>query len=353
MFTTDPEVLCTMTTAHRLWQGIPSIEITKNGRVFVCFYSGGTNEQIGNYAVLLMSDDGVHFSEPIAAAVEPEHRCFDPCLWIDPAGRLWFTWARFPDAGLYAVICDEPDAETPMFGAEFRVGSNVMMNKPTVLADGTWAFPLAVWADDVFVVRREASPTPTGALLYATTDGADFTLRGGAAVPERAFDEHIFLEHPDHSLSVFVRTEYGIGAAESVDGGRTWSEGHPTGINGPSTRFHIRRLPSDRLLMIYHDSPDRSRLTAFLSEDEGRTWPYRLLLDPRSSVSYPDAALASDGGIHIVYDRERGSGQKSPEEARRFAREILTARITEEEILAGALTDEKSYVQRVINRLGQ
>ena len=33
----------------------------------------------------------------------------------------------------------------------------------------------------------------------------------------------------------------------------------------------------------------RSHLTALLSEDDGQTWPYYLLLDERNEVSYPDA----------------------------------------------------------------
>lgn len=58
MLQTDFEILHQYSACHRLWQGIPSIECTEKGRLFSAFYSGGTTEQLGNYCVLLKSDDG-------------------------------------------------------------------------------------------------------------------------------------------------------------------------------------------------------------------------------------------------------------------------------------------------------
>ena len=91
MLITDPNLLKQYNTPKRLWQGIPSIEVTPKGRIFITFYAGGVKEQIGNYAVVLKSDDGINFSEPIAAMYEEDPRCYDSCLWIDPLGRLWLT----------------------------------------------------------------------------------------------------------------------------------------------------------------------------------------------------------------------------------------------------------------------
>jgi hypothetical protein len=51
--------------------------------------------------------------------------------------------------------------------------------------------------------------------------------------------------------------------------------------------------------------PRRSSLTAFLSTDDGKTWPKSLLLDDRAEVSYPDGFQAPDGVIHILYDWNR------------------------------------------------
>ena len=93
MLITNQEILKNHVASKCLWHGIPSIEVTKKGRIFLTFYSGGVREGFGNFVLLVKSEDGVHFSDPVAVCYEEGHRCFDPCVWIDPLGRLWLTWA--------------------------------------------------------------------------------------------------------------------------------------------------------------------------------------------------------------------------------------------------------------------
>lgn len=145
MFITDKTQLANYGTPYRLWQGIPGIEVTGRGRIFSTFYSGGTKEEVNNFVVLLRSDDGVSFGEPMAAAFENGYRCYAPCLWIDPLGRLWFIWAQAPAHTVYAVICDDHDADELRWSEVIKIGEDVMMNKPTVLTTGEWLFPIAVW----------------------------------------------------------------------------------------------------------------------------------------------------------------------------------------------------------------
>lgn len=353
MLITDHETLKNYAASKSLWLGIPSIEVTNKGRTFLTYYSGGTREEIGNFCALIVSDDGEHFGDPIAVSFEENHRCFDPCLWIDPLGRLWYTWTRYPDEGLFGAICEDPDAETIVFGEEFFIGHNIMMNKPVVLSTGEWAFPLAVWNHGVRVANFDSLTEPKGSFMYVTNDcGKTFRQLGGADVQKRSFDEHMFLELTSGIIRVFVRTTYGIGAADSYDGGLHWGKDFDTGYGGPCSRFHIRRLPSGRVLLInHHEFSGRNNLTAMLSEDDGKTFPYRLLLDGRKDVSYPDATLTADGRIHITYDRERGAFCSSLQKIMSSAREILTACITEEDILAGKLVTADSYLQRVAYKL--
>ena len=356
MLIQDKKALKGYTTDKHLWLGIPSIETTKNGRCFVTFYSGGTREEIGNYCLLIKSDDGKHYGEPIAVCFEKGHRCFDPCLWIDPLGRLWFTWSRFPDDGLFGAICDDPDAEEIVFGEEFFIGNNIMMNKPTVLSSGEWLFPIAVWEKGIHPIHSgigEKCDLPAGAFAYASYDnGKSFKRLGGALIKGHSYDEHAFLEMEDGRIRSFIRTKYGIGAADSFDGGSHWSDGFDTGYKGPCARFHIRRLPSGRIFLINHfDYKWRDNLYAMLSEDDGKTFPYKLLLDDRSEIAYPDAALDSEGMINITYDRERGVYQSSLDAIKKCAREILTARITEEDIINGKLVSEKSFLKNTAYKL--
>lgn len=333
----------------RLWQGIPSIEKTAGGAIYVIFYSGMKTEGSGNFAVVIRSrDQGRTWNSPymIIEHPDPGVRVYDPCAWIDPCGRLWLFWTQsngFFDGrcGVWAITSSNPDADQPIWTAAVRLANGVMMNKPIALRNGTWLLPCAIWA------CRQASenyPELAGerrSNAYASTDsGRTFVLRGGADVPERSFDEHMMVERQDDRLWMLVRTAYGIGQSFSADGGYTWTPGERSALSGPCSRFFIRRLRSGRLLLVNHVRfTGRNNLTAQLSEDEGQTWSVGLLLDERDAVSYPDGVEDQEGLITVVYDRERYA-----------AREINLAVFTEQDILAGRCAGPQSRLKILINQ---
>ena len=359
MLITDQAALSRFAAKERYWQGIPSIERTRGGRIFVSFYSGSYSEYLGNYCLIVKSeDDGRTFSEPIAVAYAGEEkRTYDPCLWIDPLGRLWFFWGVMPDNRVYFSICNDPDADKLSFGDVRSLGYGVMLNKPTVRKNGDWLFPSAVWEHslnlDSLGCTLDSTP-PTGAHVYRSQDvGGSFALIGTALGDKRSFDEHMILEKADGRLTMYLRTAYGIGLSDSDDGGITWTPVYESGIPNPTSRIHIRRLRSGRVLMINHfNFTRRSHLTALLSEDDGKTFPYRLLLDERSNVSYPDLAEAEDGTLYAVYDRERGAVYSKNVNYEHSAREILMAKFTEEDVLAGHLTSPEGRLKITVSALG-
>ena len=153
----------------------------------------------------------------------------------------------------------------------------------------------------------------------------------------------MLVERRDGSLWMLVRTNYGIGESTSSDVGRKWSSVTPSDIQHPTSRFCVRRLASGRLLLVKHGPidlrTDRSRLTAFLSDDDGATWSSGLLLDERTGVSYPDAVQGSDGTIYLVYDFDR-----------RGAKEIFMARFSEKDVWAGAFRSPRAAVRLLVNK---
>ncbi len=131
----------------------------------------------------------------------------------------------------------------------------------------------------------------------------------------------------------------------SSDKGATWSEPASTAANiqNPNSRFFFRRLASGRLLLIkngkeLHQHPGRNYFSAWLSEDDGKTWKGGLVIDDRERVTYPDGCQAPDGTIYVTYDHNRGPG------------EIAIARFTEEDILAGKIESPQSKLQMIISR---
>ena len=358
---------------YRRWQGIPSIEVTDGGKIFVNFYSGQDAEVGGNIMVLCVSTDGGKSFRSCEAVVEhpdPQCRIYDPCLWIDPHGVLWMSWPQargFNDgrSGVWVSQCSDPDADNLVWSPPRRIANGIMMNKPIVTSKGDWLFPTAIWCDTSGSVptERHGLENEQFSNVYASLDeGRTIALRGHADIPHRSFDENMIVEKRDGSLWMLTRTFDGIGESFSTDGGYTWTPGRKSHIDGPCSRFHIRRLRSGRLLMINHYQFDqridledimsqgnvkswkgRSHLTALLSEDDGQTWPYYLLLDERNEVSYPDAKEAADGMIYVCYDWERVT-----------QREILMARFTEDDILQWHLSDKRSKLRVLVNKaLGQ
>lgn len=328
-------------SAARLYQGVPGIaRDDQSGRLWATWYTGGRGETKENYVVVVTShDDGLTWTEPVLV-IDPPHavRTFDPCLWTAPDGRLLLFYCQ-ADAtnklhdgrwGVWYTVCEHPGRADSSWTHPVRIRDGIMLNKPTVLRDGTWLLPVAHWGDRVH-----------GAGIVRSRDqGRSFTWIGGA--PGRNAEwigdasgggmEHIIIERNDGTLWMPMRIKDGLAETTSRDGGATWSKPVRSVIQGPGSRFHVRRLRSGRVLLINHvgfsrELPivaQRSHLTALLSDDEGKTWPHRLLLDDRIEVSYPDAVETPEGKLYIIYDRGRTSH-----------REILMAITNETDILAG------------------
>jgi BNR/Asp-box repeat. len=365
MLYTQSNDLSSFYAEKRIWQGIPGIEITKKGRIFSTFYSGGRTEEFGNYCVVLLSDDdGKTFSEPVCAAYDGEKdRCYDPCLWIDPCARLWFIWASsYPELGIYYSVCENPDENELNWTEPTLLGHDVMMNKPVVLTNGEWLFPCAVWKSGVNAGgMKNNSGFEQLAYAYRSSDnGKTIEQLGGADADKRSYDEHMILELKDGTLAMYIRTQYGIAISYSKDKGNTWSYGQDSTIWGPNSRFHIRRLPSGNILLINHLKAEegngllfgpRNNLAAMISKDEGKTWEGFLMIDERNNVSYPDVALSEDGFIYITYDRERGAVYSQTEDYTKYAKEILMAKVTEEDIVAGKIIHQNSRLKSIINKI--
>lgn len=329
----------------RRWQGIPTLERSASGRLWAAWYSGGTGEGPDNYVTVATSDDDGHsWREPVLVIDPPgQVRAYDPCMWIDPLGRLWLFWAqseRWWDGrgGVWATRNDRPDDAAALWTTPRRICDGVMMNKPTVLFDGTWLLPVGGW--HAIPPRHPAVTGGQLSYVVASTDqGQTFTCRGGADVPDRSFDEHMVVQRRDGSLWMLVRLNRGVGESFSYDNGYTWLPGRTASIAGPGSRFFIHRLRSGALLLINHlgfekNKNRRSNLTASVSDDDGRSWHGHLMLDDRDNVSYPDAIETTDDVIYAIHDRSR-PGDK----------EILLSVFTEADVRAGKLVGGRSRLR--------
>ena len=367
--------------ATRGFQGIPTIEETKDGRLVAAWYGGGTGETADNYLIVALSDDrGVTWRETVTVkSPRANVRDFDPVLWRDPDDALWLFWTQTACVdhwkgdgrlGVWASVCRAPDADAPVWETPRRLSVGSVWTKPIVLRDGTWAYAMGLYdhhnedckrlngvpcspeGGHEWIVLPELAKLRGASMVVSADRGRSWQVRGTADVPNRCFEENQLVERKYGTLAMYVRAHYGVAVAESADGGRTWTRGRDSGIYGPNSRFAIRRLRSGNLLMVNHE-PDgtenvktemwrpRTNLTAYLSEDDGRTWPYRLLIDGRESVSYPDFVQSADGSVFVVHDRARSAGGY-----------VLLSHLTEDEIRAGKVSAAGSCLCRVVSRTG-
>ncbi|MDD2459545.1 MAG: sialidase family protein [Kiritimatiellae bacterium] len=274
-------------------------------------------------------------------------------IWTAPDGRLWFFFDQTMNhydgrQGVWVSVCDNPDAEKPAWSAPTRIWHGAVLNKPTILANGEWLLPVEFPAfagnGPMRFANTELEPLRGANVLVSADQGQTWTRRGCVRFPKPNWDEHMFVELKDGRIWMLARTSGDVMQSFSRDGGRTWSAPEPAPFKHPVARFHIRRLASGRILLIKHgrtiDTHEgRSLLTAWLSEDEGQTWSGGLMLDERKGISYPDGFQAPDGTLYVSYDRNRSKDG-----------EILFARFTEADILAGKLVSPDSKLQCLISR---
>lgn len=356
----------------RIWQGVPTIACAASGRRWAAWYSGERTELPGNYIILASSDDDGQTWQDPTLIIAPAKGCreCDPCLWIDPTGKLWLFWQQSGDfkyhdgrVGVWAITSTDHEDGIATWTEPQRIFHGIMIHKPIVTSDGTWLLPISNWTVATIqrkplVLTEEVQPYAGAGVVASTDEGKTWQWRGAARMICASYDEHTLIERRDGSLWLLARTLYGIGQSESRDGGRSWSRARATDLDGPDAKFFIRRLASGNLLLVNHvNFTGRSHLTALLSCDDGATWEGGLLLDERTDVSYPDGQQVADGRIHIIYDHERGGmrDRLSPEafEKRKLhEREILTATFTEQDVLAGKCISGKCQLKQLVSRLG-
>lgn len=352
------------------------IERTPGGRIWNCFVAGGDNEDA--YFVLNWSDDDGKTWTDSKFVIDPHdpslpfaRRVIVGQLWTDPQGRLWLFYDQsmtyyYGSSTNWYSICENPDADEPVWSEPTYLGIGCSLNKPTVMSTGEWVLPVSIWSrktmayttlknvlsDEEFRASKSDLDPMRGAHVYVSTDqGKTWEDRGMTVFPEPTFDEHQFVELEDGRWWMTARVgigtnKSGIMQSFSSDRGYTWTEPE---MYQPhiSSRHFVRRLASGNLVLVRHGrydecTPTRTNLTAFISDDEGKTWKGGLLLDDTFDISYPTGFQAPDGYIYVSYDLQRTKRG-----------EIYMVKFTEEDVLAGKIVSKDGYLKNLIFKPGK
>ena len=332
--------------ANRRFGIASSIARTPGGRLWCGFSSGGERESQDNFGVVVYSDDdGRTWSQPFLildqdgpGGIRTDH----VTVWTDPNGKLWLMWSEYPlgltqaHSSQWAVSSADADAAQPEWSAPRKLADQQnLLTTPTVLSDGSWILPTGNWQP------KENNSRP----LISADNGRSFQLGGElTSVVKNDFDEYMVVEGSDGRLISFNRLNGSFLVCESRDRGRTWTKQQPNAIPHPAARFVFMKLQSGNWLLVKHGPLDtltgRVQLMAFLSRDEGHSWEGGLMLDDRS-CSYPFGSQSADGTIHVSYERQRW-----------VQPEILLARFTEADVLAGKPVSNRIALKLLVNKAG-
>lgn len=311
----------------RGFQGCPTIGYHK-GVYYAAWISGKKTEEINNYISVATSlDSGKTWKQDMLtiAPLSDSVRHIDPSFWLDKNGNLRLSWTKID--GMW-------DGFGEVWSIKVRYKSNsiqittprklffgVMNVKPLqLLPDSSKIiFPVSGWnmgggwVNGDFYTRTK--PEFNGAFLFksevSNSTGVLYNPSKYIKLPttySRVYDEHMVVDHGNGRWSCMFRTlNNGICTSTSLDSGRTWSKQSEFKLLGPTTasRFFYSRLKSGNILFVLNNSLKREMLTAYLSVDNGLTWPYKLLIDSRLTVSYPDVVISPQGEICLIYDRDR------------------------------------------------
>ncbi|MCA9442980.1 MAG: exo-alpha-sialidase [Candidatus Omnitrophica bacterium] len=340
---------------HPLHNHSSSIVELSNGDLLVAWYRGSGEGGADDVQILgaRKSSGTDQWTEPFVLADTPNLPDLNPVLFVDPQGRLWLFYSTYLDNSITGVlvkfcIASDHGKTGPPSWDEHGVLHCQPHNFEEVFGDLLLEIEIKRRDDleantklrEIFEKQKELVHSKIGrrlgwmtrtqplmvnkncmmiglyhdafacAIAAFTEDGGDSwqfsepiqSVYLGAIQPS-------FARHSDGTLVAFLRDNGKpklIRTSESLDDGMTWSRAMPMDIPNPGSSVAVRVLDNGDWILICNDlKKGRHRLSAYLSEDEGRTWWIHRVIEDigegNGEVHYPTAIQTSHGTIHVNY----------------------------------------------------
>ena len=325
-----------------------SIVELPNGDLFAVYYRGSGERRADDVrlegARLARGADA--WSAPFPVADSPGFPDCNPMAFIDARGRLSVVWPAILDnrweSALLRYRTAPVRAGRP--GAPRWNEGGVILLRPDNLKEKTEPFARSVLAslpagrdrDELaqlierlsdtlynrlgWMPRTHALRLPGGRVLLplysdtysvglvAISDDDGATWRASDPIVSLGGVQPSLVRRKDGTIVAYMRDngpppQRAI-VAESRDGGVSWSQGVDSDIPNPGSSLEVVALRDGSWLMVLNDTENgRARLSAWVSTDEGRTWPHRRAIEdtPGGSYSYPSVIQTADGLVHVSY----------------------------------------------------
>jgi predicted neuraminidase/peroxiredoxin len=288
-----------------------SITEAPNGDLLVTWY-GGSYESSDDQVLFLSrrAKGSRDWSKPTIIVRSPGKPPGNAILFTDGSGKVWLLWGRMD--GRQPMMRGTGWDHCQLFSRTSRDnGATWSGDKPFFGNTMGW-LPrnLSIWGSDgslIVPISDELHGNGVDLSFFVSTrdNGATWSqsgiMRGG--------EQPTIIQRADGTFVAFLRVRPRIVAAESHDGGKTWSTPTATQWMNPDSGISMRRLSNGHVILVFNNQDNaRTPLHIVRSTDEARTWEKPLILETNpGEYSYPSVLQTKDGKIHIIYTFRRYS----------------------------------------------
>lgn len=302
----------------------------------LCCWFAGSDEGNADISIVLsrLNADSGRWTAPVRISDDPVRSEQNPSLLLTPEGDIWLMYtaqtARTPEikegfnlqytAEIRRKISKDGGYTWGKTETMFKRPGSFCRQKIQILSNGRWIFGNWIcFCDD--------SRNGSDITVMQISDDQGKTWRE-TEVPESRGRVHAnIIEKEPGKLAAIFRSRFAdrIYISDSEDNGDTWSVPVPTELPNNNSSISAVRLVSGAIALAYnHVSfnedtsktvwPDqRCPVTLAVSEDGGRTWPYRRIIEAGEGFTgewndinngryeYPVIMQTADGRLHIAY----------------------------------------------------
>jgi len=364
-----------------------------NGDLLVCWYQGSGERRADDVVIqgARLRKGEKEWSPRFLLADAPGFPDTNPCMVVDPRGKLWLIWQTIIANEWHTALCrykvssnytgdgapqwEQVDDLILKPGPEFAEIVNKKCDEdlnqvkdlpPDYQARAEKYFALRrEHAADKYFIRMgwmtRAHPfifDEKRLIVPLYSDGFDFSIMAlsddwgktwTASQPLVSFGgvQPSIARKKDGTLVTLMRDNgpppKRLLQSESHDGGMTWSLVVDSEIPNPGGGSEVIHLKNGRWLLVNNDTEKgRHRLLLSLSDDEGQTWKWNRYLefseptDDATHAAYPSIVEARDGTLHASYTYTlNGKNAKKDAEGRALRECIKHVHFNEAWIMQG------------------
>ena len=284
-----------------------------NGDLMSAWFAG-TGEGKSDVAIWASQRAAGKWAAPMEMVRESQTPCWNPVLFYTKDSRLWLYYKFGTSPSQWTAGRKYSDDHGKSWSAVEHLPAGIygpIRAKPLVMEDGTIVSGTSVESFRSWAAWIERS----------TDGGKTFSRIGPIAAPDvaggtddgnstRGLIQPSVISLGGKKLRMYMRSTQNIGhvcAADSEDGGLTWTQAHPLEIPNPNSGIDAVALRDGRVVLVYNNTTKgRSPLNLAVSRDGERFSMFRTLEDtPGEEFSYPNVIQGKDGDLHIVYTWRR------------------------------------------------